>query len=153
MLRLFRRHETDEEIDKRLLKLCKEGEFPPEMEAEVAFHELVEFFLGKGWYVTMPMGHEQFIAECVYQIETKSTMRLFCKHETDEEIRERLLKLCKEEDFGICPPPMDVNVAINELAEFFLGKVWYITDKPMDELFIAECIYQIEIKYKKLKAD
>ena len=41
------------------------------MEANVAINELRDFFLGKDWYVSMPIGHEQVIAEIVYQIETK----------------------------------------------------------------------------------
>ena len=39
--------------------------------------------------------------------------RKLFKHETDEQIRERLLKLCKEGDYGIRSPPMCANVAIH----------------------------------------
>ena len=44
------------------------------------------------------------------------------KPETDEEITNRLLKLCGEGDYGICSPPMEHDIAIKELSEFFLGK-------------------------------
>ena len=78
--------------------------------------------------------------------------RLFRKHETDEQIWERLLKLCKEGDYGICPPPMDANVAINELQNFFLGKDWYVSLPIGHEQVITEIVYQIETKHKRLKA-
>lgn len=77
---------------------------------------------------------------------------LFCEHETDEEIRARLSKLCKEGDYGICPSPMDANVAINELQNFFLGEDWYVSMPIGHEQVIAEIVYQIETKYKRLKA-
>ena len=78
--------------------------------------------------------------------------RLFRKHETDEQIKARLLKLCKEGDYGICPPPMDANVAIKELSNFFLGEDWYVSMPIGHEQVIAEIVYQIETKYKRLKA-
>ena len=40
--------------------------------------------------------------------------RLVRKHKTDERIMAWSLKLCKEGDYGICPPHLDANVAINE---------------------------------------
>ena len=36
-----------------------------------AISELTDFFLGKDWYTSMPIGHEQIITEIVYEIETK----------------------------------------------------------------------------------
>lgn len=78
--------------------------------------------------------------------------RIFRKHETDEEIKERLLKLCKKGDYGMCPPPMDANVAINELADFFLGEDWYSSMPIGQEQIIAEIVYSIETKHKNLKA-
>lgn len=79
--------------------------------------------------------------------------RLFCKHETDEQIKQRLLKLCKDGDYGVCPPPMDANIAINELQNFFLGEDWHVSMSLGREQIITEIVYQIETKYKGLKAN
>lgn len=78
--------------------------------------------------------------------------RLFRKRETDEQIRERLLKLCKEGDYGICPPPMDANVALDELRDFFLGKDWYSSFGVGNEPSISEIVYQIKARCKGRKA-
>lgn len=78
--------------------------------------------------------------------------RLFCKHETDEEIRKRLLNLCQEGDYGICPPPMEANVAINELREFFLGKDCYLSFDDGNKPNFSEIVYQIESRCKRKKA-
>ena len=79
--------------------------------------------------------------------------KAFRKHEeTDEQIRERLLSLCKEGDYGTCPAPMDANVAINELKDFFLGKDWCVSTSVGHEQVIAEIVFQIETKYKRFRA-
>lgn len=80
--------------------------------------------------------------------------RLFRKHEplepveTNEQISERLLKLCEDGDYGLCPPPMDADVAINELTTFFLGEDWCVCMPLSREQVISEIVYQIETTYK-----
>lgn len=39
--------------------------------ANSAIMELQDFFLGKNWYISLPISHNQAIAEAVYQIERK----------------------------------------------------------------------------------
>ena len=73
---------------------------------------------------------------------------LFRKHETNEQINERLLNLCHEGDFGICPPPMDTEVALNELSNFFLG-VDFNSSENQESL--SKLIYQIKLKCKPIK--
>lgn len=71
---LFEKKETDEEISKRLFELTDKqdyGLFPPPMEAQVALDELCNFFLGKDWYVSVPMGKNQINHKIVYEIERK----------------------------------------------------------------------------------
>lgn len=77
--------------------------------------------------------------------------KLFHKHETDAQIKERLLKLCKNGDYGICPPPMDANVAINELRDFFLGKDSNLILADGSKNYFSELVYQIETKCKSQK--
>ncbi len=155
MFKLFRRPETDQQIKERVLKLCKKGDYdicPPSMNANVAIDELKNFFLGEDWYVVMPIGHEQVITEIVCAIEMKcKAFTSFHKRETDKQIQERISKLCKNGDYAICPQPMNANVAINELKNFFLGEDWYVVMPIEHEQVITEIVYAIETKYKRLK--
>ena len=79
--------------------------------------------------------------------------RFFRKHEeTDKQIRERLLSLCKKGDYGTCPAPMDAIVAINELKDYFLGKDWSVSTSVGHEQVIAEIVFQIETKCRRFRA-
>lgn len=77
----------------------------------------------------------------------KNMFRLFCKHETNDQISERLLKLCEEGDYGICPPPMKASVAINELCNFFLGRDWYSSFPEANKPSISEIVHEIEKRH------
>lgn len=80
-------------------------------------------------------------------------LRLFKKkrRETDAEIQERLLKLCKKGDYGLCTPPMDAQVAVNELCRYFLGDDWYSVMSMHPEQVNTEIVYEIERIYKKYR--
>lgn len=71
--------------------------------------------------------------------------------ETDQEMRERILSLCKDGDYGLCSPPMDAQVAINELSRYLLGDNWYIVMPVNGEQANAEIVYAIECKFKNSK--
>jgi len=73
-------------------------------------------------------------------------MRIFKK-----EIAERLIKLTDGKNYGIFPPPMKAQVAVNELCRYFLGDDWY-TVINSNEQANTEIIYEIECKLKKYKA-
>ena len=47
----------------------KKAEYKELSNANEAVSELIKFFLGKDWYVTMPISFEQCTTEAVYQIE------------------------------------------------------------------------------------
>jgi len=66
----------------------------------------------------------------------------------DEETRERLLKLTNEKDYGLCSPPMDAQVALNELCRYFLGEDWYTALPESQEQVNTEIVYEIETRYK-----
>lgn len=70
--------------------------------------------------------------------------------ETDEDIKERVLLLCEEGDYGIFAPPMDAQVALNELARHLLGSGYY-TNNFTNTQGNTEIVYDIERKYKRLK--
>ena len=79
-------------------------------------------------------------------------LRLFKKKETNKEIGERLFNLTDKKDYGIFPPPMNAQVALNELCEYFLGKDWYSVNPLGAEQINTEIVYEIECKFKKCKA-
>ena len=69
------------------------------------------------------------------------------KKETNKEIAERILKLAEPGDYGIFPPPMDAQVALDELAKFFLGDNWYTITTNTKQVN-TEIVFEIETKYK-----
>lgn len=77
---------------------------------------------------------------------------IFRRRETEKETRDRLRVLCKEGDYGICPPPMAHDVAINELAKFFLGEGWYVGMPMSSEQITAVIVYEIERRAQRLRA-
>ena len=44
------------------------GLCPPPLNAQEGLNVLIEHFLGKGWYVTMPLNQEQVNTQAVYEI-------------------------------------------------------------------------------------
>lgn len=70
------------------------------------------------------------------------------KKENDEERRKRIRKLCKNVDCGIFNPPMDAQVALNELCRYLLGEDWYVNDPVNIEQINTQIVYEIECKYK-----
>lgn len=70
------------------------------------------------------------------------------KKESSEELRNRISKLCKNEDCGLCSSSMDAQVALNELSRYLLGENWYTTMPLSQEQVNTEIVYAIEQKYK-----
>lgn len=75
-------------------------------------------------------------------------MGIFKRKETNQEIWERLFKLTDGKDYGIFPPPMNAQVAVNELCRYLLGDDWY-TIINSNEQANTEIVYEIECRYKK----
>lgn len=73
------------------------------------------------------------------------------KREADKDIKDRVLSLCEEGDYGICPPPMDAQVALKEIARHLLGENWCVTMPISQEQVNTEIVYAIESRYKKVK--
>jgi len=64
------------------------------------------------------------------------------RNETDKEIRDRILKLCKNNN------EMDAQTALNELCDHLLGKDWYVVD-PLSNCQVNPIIVEeIEQKYR-----
>ena len=78
-------------------------------------------------------------------------MKYFLKPETPEETRKRLFELSDKGDYGLCPPAMDAQTALDELCHFFLGKDWYIVTPMHTTQVNYEIVYEIERKFKRYK--
>lgn len=77
---------------------------------------------------------------------------MFKKKETNEETINRILKLTNGKDYGIYPPPMNAQIALNELCRYFLGEDWFSTLSMHNEQINTEIVYEIECKFKKHKS-
>lgn len=75
-------------------------------------------------------------------------IRLFKIKETDSEMRKRIIDLAKPIDCGMLPPPMDAQVAMNELTKHLLGDDYYIVNPVNSEQGNTEIVYEIERRYK-----
>lgn len=77
--------------------------------------------------------------------------RLFKRRETNEELVARILDLTEPGDYGIFSPPMDAQVALNELCRYFLGDDWYSVGNITTSQVNTEIVYEIERQYKGKK--
>jgi len=68
--------------------------------------------------------------------------------ERKKKISEHILSLCEEGDYGICPPPLDAQTAVNELCRHFLGENYYVAMPISVRQCNAEIVYRIECEYK-----
>ena len=77
-------------------------------------------------------------------------MRLFRKKkvESDKDIVERILKLTDGKDYGMCPPPIDPQVAFKELTRYLLGEDFYIIMPVSVTQCNTEILCEIESVYK-----
>ena len=72
------------------------------------------------------------------------------KRETNEEIRERVLSLAEDGDYGIMSPPMDAQVALNELCRHLLGEDWHVVGPMSLEQINTNIVYEIELIYNRV---
>lgn len=68
-----------------------------------------------------------------------------------KQIEKRILDLTNGENFGICSPPMNAQVALDELARYFLGDDWYSLISMSKEQINTQIVYEIETRYKGAK--
>jgi hypothetical protein len=54
-----------------------------------------------------------------------------------------LLHNNSDKDYGLCPPPIKAQKALNILVEHFLGKDWYVTTPMGQEQVNSEAVYEI----------
>ena len=62
--------------------------------------------------------------------------------------KEHILSLTDGKDYGLCSPPMEAQVAVNELCRYFLGEDWYSVMPQSGEQVNTEIVYAIECNYK-----
>lgn len=78
-------------------------------------------------------------------------MKYFLKPETPEETKKRLFELSDKGDYGLCPPVMDAQTALDELCHFFLGEDWYIVTPMHTTQVNYEIVYEIERNFRRFK--
>lgn len=72
---------------------------------------------------------------------------MFMTKKKEEKIRNRIFNLTDKKDYGIFPPAMDAQTAVNELCRYFLGDDWYTVTMATAQVN-TEIVYEIEMKYK-----
>lgn len=77
-------------------------------------------------------------------------MHIFQK-ETKEDTFNRLFLLTNRKDYGIFPPPMNAQVALNELCRFLLGEDWHSANPVSQGQINTEIVYEIERKMNRHK--
>lgn len=75
------------------------------------------------------------------------------RKETEQETFNRLFALIDGKDYGVFPPPMKAQVAIDELCRFFLGDEWYTVNPISTEQINTEIVYEIERKFNRYRKD
>lgn len=76
-------------------------------------------------------------------------MNIFKKYENNKQIADRIIKLTNGKDYGIFPPPMDAQTAVDELCRYLLGDDWYSVNPLGSKQINTEIVYEIECRYKK----
>ena len=76
---------------------------------------------------------------------------MFRKKEPIDRRRKRVLGLAKNEDCGMMTPPMDAQVAMQELCRYLLGEDWYFVGPGNVEQGNTEIVFAIESRYKEYK--
>ena len=71
------------------------------------------------------------------------------RKETEQETIKRISKLAKDGEFFPFAPPMNAQVALNELCKHFLGDDWYTINPINQEQINTEIVYEIERKYPR----
>ncbi len=71
--------------------------------------------------------------------------------EKEEETRKRVSDLAEDVDCGMMQPPMDAQVAINELTRHLLGSDYYVMNPVSAKQCNTQIVYDIERKYRRMK--
>lgn len=65
--------------------------------------------------------------------------------------KKHILSLTDGKDYGLCPPPMKAQVALNELSRYFLGNDGYSSLSMSQEQINTEIVYKIEKLHRGCK--
>lgn len=67
----------------------------------------------------------------------------------NQEMHDHIMSLTDGKDYGLCAPPMDAQIALSELARFFLGDDWCCVNPMSQEQINTEIVAEIETRYEK----
>lgn len=140
----LQKYKTDKEMRKYISSICdsvSEHEFGPmTMNAQTAVDELIVFFLGKEWYDNIKKSVtniKRMNSIAVSEIKEKF---YYCKYDKDNNDEQYKMHMCAQR-------------AIYKLADFFLGKDWYVVDPLTHEQINPIIVIEIEEKFYYCKKD
>lgn len=139
-----RKYKTDEEMKKYILSICDfvgEHEFGPVlMNAQTAVDELIVFFLGKERYTNIKKSVTDIKRMNSIAVSEIKENFYYCKHDKDDDDKQDKMYMCAQR-------------AIYKLADFFLGKDWYVVDPLTHDQINPIIVIEIEEKFYYCKKD
>ena len=167
----FKDEETDEDIRKRVLNLTgvdieeydkSNRWYVPPMDARIALNELCIHLMGNEYYynnyrshLPLQMTREEHNAVLLFDIESKSrryipSNKIFkYKKDSEDIINDRIKSISKYDDSFI--KSISDQKAINEICDHLLGEDWYVVDPLSTAEVNTIIVYEIELKYKRVK--
>ena len=161
--------ESEEEIRNRVLNLADDvdcGIYSPPMKARYALNELCYYLMGEDYYYKnygsfvycSRMTRENKNAILLYDLERKykrykpkNKIFKYVK-ESEKDITDRINSLSSDTEYEyLNMHSVTDQKAINEICDHLLGDDWYVVDPLTNEQVNTHIVYEIEMKYKRVK--
>ena len=161
--------ESEEEIRNRVLKIADDvdcGIYSPPMQAKYALNELCCHLMGEDYYYNnyisnyprLKLTRENKNAILLYDLERKykrykpkNKIFKYVK-ESEKDIMDRINSLSSDTEYEyLNMHSITDQKAINEICDHLLGDDWYVVDPLTTEQVNTIIVYEIEMKYKRVK--
>ena len=161
--------ESEEEIRNRVLKIADDvdcGILSPPMKARYALNELCNYLMGDHYYYNTyrsfvycsRMTRENKNAILLYDLERKykrykpkNKIFKYVK-ESEKAILDRISSLSGDTEYEYMNMHSIIDQkAISEICDHLLGDDWYVVDPVTNEQANTHIVYEIEMKYKRVK--
>ena len=160
--------ESEEEIRNRVLKIADDvdcGIYSPPMRAKYALNELCNYLMGDNYYYNTywpayytKITRENKNAILLFDLERKyrrykpkNKIFKYVK-ESEKDIQDRINSLSSDTEYEyLNMHSITDQKAINEICDHLLGDDWYVVDPLTNEQVNTHIVYEIEMKYKRVK--
>lgn len=160
--------ESEEKIRNRVLKIADDvdcGIYSPPMKAKYTLSELCNYLMGDNYYYNTyspsyytKMTRENNNALLLYDLECKykrykpkNKIFKYVK-ESEKVIQDRINSLSSDTEYEyLNMHSITDQKAINEICDHLLGEDWYVVDPLTTEQVNTIIVYEIEMKYKRVK--